>query len=78
MLGYILPSSGHVRLHRLWAFATFEAELTPTEHLHVLYCDVCHLAVSVCLQSDTFGAALKTLNRDDDDSSTGDDESRAG
>ena len=77
MLGYILPSSGHVRLHRLWAFATFEAELTPTEHLHVLYCDVCHLAVSVCLQSETFGAVLKALNREDD--SEGDDnETKAG
>jgi hypothetical protein len=66
MLGYVLPTSGHVRLHRLWAFANFEGELTTTEHLHILYCAECHLAVSVCLQSETFGAALKTLNRTDD------------
>ena len=77
MLGYILPSSGHVRLHRLWAFAIFEEELTPTEHLHVLYCEECHLAVSVCLQCETFGAVLKTLNREDD-SNAADDESKAG
>jgi hypothetical protein len=66
MLGYVLPTSGHVRLHRLWAFANFEGELTTTEHLHILYCAECHLAVSVCLQSETFGAVLKTLNRTDD------------
>ena len=76
-MGYILPSSGHVRLHRLWAFATFADELTPTEHLHVLYCDQCHLAVSVCLQSPTFGTVLKILNREDD-SDDGDDEIKAG
>lgn len=76
-MGYILPSSGHVRLHRLWAFAGFEEELTATEHLHILYCEECHLAVAVCLQSETFGSVLKILNREDD-SAEGDTETKAG
>jgi hypothetical protein len=77
MLSDVLPSSGHVRLHRLWAFANFQGELSTTEHLHVLYCAECHLAVSVCLQSKTFGGVLKALNRDDD-RDPGDDQSKAG
>ena len=75
-MGYVLPTSGHVRLHRLWAFANFEGELTTTEHLHILYCAECHLAVSVCLQLETFGAVLKTLNRTDDRDLS--DDSKAG
>ena len=77
MLGYVLPKSGHVRLHRLWVFANFEGELTTTEHLHILYCAECHLAVSVCLQSETFGAVLKTLHREGDQEEETDD-SKAG
>jgi hypothetical protein len=60
----------------LWAFANFEGELTTTEHLHILYCAECHLAVSVCLQADTFGAVLKTLQREDDRDQS--DDSKAG
>jgi len=64
-LPYTLPSSGHVRLHRLWAFASFEGELTPTEHIHIIYCDECRIAFGVCLQSEKFSEALRVLKEDE-------------
>jgi len=75
----MLPRSGHVRLHRIWAFAALEEELTPSEHIHIIYCDECQLALTVCLQTNTFGGVLKKLNREDDTNIPDDDQSsRAG
>ena len=79
MLPYVLPKSGHVRLHRMWAFAIHAADLSCSEHIHVLYCDDCRTALGVCLQAETFGSVLKTLNREDDSHSRDDDDqSKAG
>ena len=57
---------GHIRLHRLWVFATLQGELSFPEHIHVLDCEDCRSALEACVESDSFGAVLKTLNRDDD------------
>jgi len=77
-LEYTLPKSGHVRLHRMWAFAAFREDLRHSEHIHILYCEECRLELKVCLQTDTFGAVLKKLNRDDDTNLPEDDPTNNG
>jgi hypothetical protein len=59
----IQPHYGHIPLHRLWAFAKIETDLSLSEHLHVLECEKCRAALQACLQADTFGAVLKQLQR---------------
>ena len=63
----ILPHYDHIPLHRLWAFATVQGDLSLPEHAHILECEECRLALQACLQADTFGAVLKLLRRDGDD-----------
>ena len=75
---YVLPKSGHVRLHRIWSFASLRDVLTSIEHIHILYCDDCRTTLGVCLQMETFGAVLKKLNREDDTNLSEDDHSRIG
>jgi len=58
----------HVPLHRLWAFATLQIELTFPEHNHMLYCEACCFALLTCLNAENFGAVLIELQKDDDDS----------
>ena len=62
----MLPSTGHVYLHRLWAFAMERAESSLGETLHLLNCEECQVNLYTCFQVDTFGAALRVLNREDD------------
>ena len=56
----------HLRLHRLWAFAKLQGELTHREHMHILHCDYCNAAFQASLRHETFGAVLKELNREDE------------
>jgi hypothetical protein len=65
----------HLRLHRVWAFAKLQAELTYREHVHILHCKECNAAFQVCLKHETFGAVLKELRREDEHD--GGEESRA-
>jgi hypothetical protein len=62
----VLPSTGHVYLHRLWALATERAESSLGETLHLLNCSECQRNLYACFQVDTFGAALRVLDREDD------------
>ena len=66
--------AGHVRLHRLWAFATLQGELSYPEHIHLLDCELCRAALSACVEAETFGALLKLVNRSDQ---TEEDDSKA-
>ena len=56
----------HLRLHRVWAFAKLQGELTYREHTHILHCDYCNAAFQACLRYESFGAVLKDLNREED------------
>ena len=41
----IQPHYDHIPLHRLWAFATIQVDLSLSEHLHVLECEECRTAL---------------------------------
>jgi hypothetical protein len=58
----------HIPLHRLWAFATFQTELTLLERTHVIFCHDCCFALVSCINAESFGAVLTELENDDDDS----------
>ena len=64
---YFPHPGNHVSLHRLWAFVTTQRGLTRSEHIHVFDCAECIVAVKACVKSDTFGAVLTELDREDDD-----------
>jgi hypothetical protein len=65
-LTYFLPHFGHVLLHRLWAFATLQDDLSLAEHAHILDCDDCRNSLRVCLTAENFGGVLVALERTDD------------
>ena len=63
---YFLPHYVHIPLHRLWAFATLQDELSPSEQAHILDCDDCRISLQTCLKLENFGAVLKELQPEDD------------
>ena len=62
----MLPSTGHIYLHRLWAFAIELAESSLSETLHLVHCEECQSNLYTCIQANSFGEALRILNRPDD------------
>ena len=56
----------HIPLHRIWTFASLDYELDVEAREHVIRCQPCFTALKVCLKSDSFRSALKTLGREDD------------
>jgi len=65
-LTYLRRYLGHVPLHRLWTFATLQGDLILPEHAHILDCEECRMTLRVCLRSESFGAVLLELKREDD------------
>ena len=63
----VLPHYDHIPLHRLWVFTTLQVDLTRAEYSHLLDCEECRNALLTCMESDTFGAALKELRKDSGD-----------
>jgi hypothetical protein len=53
----------HIPPHKVWALLNGELEMGLPEHLHIKHCEDCRKAFHDCLQSETFGEALKTLQR---------------
>jgi len=66
-LAYFEKHVGHVRLHRLWAFATLQGELAFAEHIHLLDCEECRAMLQACAEAESFGALLKQVSHVDDD-----------
>ena len=62
---HILPHYDHIPLHRLWAFITLQVDMTLPEHLHVLDCEECRVALRTCFRAENFGAVLKELKKDE-------------
>jgi len=65
-LTYLRRNPKHIPLHRLWAFATLQNDLVLPEHAHILDCEDCRTSLRVCLKSESFGAVLLELKREDD------------
>lgn len=63
---HILPHYDHIPLHRLWAFITLQVDLSLPEHVHVLDCEECRVALRTCFSAETFGAVLKELGKQED------------
>ena len=61
MLAHLFGRREHVILHRLWMFATLQAELTRREHAHLLDCEECRFALQKSMKAESFGAVLKEL-----------------
>ena len=68
----IVPFREHIPLHRLWAFSTLEEGLNLPEHAHIAHCTECTAAFRACFNAETFGAALKELNLENDRSLSSD------
>jgi len=63
----ILKHREHIPPHRIWAFIKdkeLELELTLSEHVHIVTCALCGEVFSACLHAETFGAALRSLERE--------------
>ena len=65
MFEKLLEHREHVPPHRIWAFLHGETLLQMAEHMHILGCPHCQNVVRVCVQSESFGAALKSLGYDE-------------
>ena len=53
----------HVPLHRLWTIAKVQAEMSPAEQSHMLDCDECRNAFSVCLKAESFSEVVSELSK---------------
>jgi hypothetical protein len=61
--------SAHIPIHRLWAVARLQSDLTVPEHDHMLYCEACYLLLSICMNAESSSGPSVTDNKEDDDDS---------
>ena len=61
-MSFVPPSYSHMPLHRIWLIASQQYKPAMIERHHLDECATCQIAMRVCLNSKTFGAALKMLN----------------
>ena len=59
--------SRHITPHHAWAYlhSDLESEFNKAEHDHILECERCLQLFILCLKSQTFGAVLKALGREE-------------
>ena len=53
----------HIPLHRLWTFAKVQTEMSSAEQSHVLDCEECRNALSLCLKAETFSDVVTELSK---------------
>ena len=61
-----LPWYEHIPLHRLWVIVRVGHIPSSIEAGHLVECEDCLTALSVCLNAISFGAALRILNDQED------------
>jgi len=65
MAGRHNPSNWHITPHHAWAYLYSDSEFSQAEHDHILECDHCLQLFLLSLKSETFGAVLKALGKED-------------
>jgi hypothetical protein len=60
------PRAEHVLLHRIWLFTSLQNELTLEEHVHIIECEHCRVALRASVDAESFGGLLKELGREDE------------